>query len=51
MVLASMGSWAGSGKPEVRPPGWQVAPDKRACGMVNPRFATDGALLSFRGRS
>src|SRR6267378_5156817 len=30
-VLASMGSWAGNGKPEVRPPGWQIAPDKRAC--------------------
>jgi len=29
-VLASMGSWAGNGKPEVRPPGWQIAPDKRA---------------------
>jgi hypothetical protein len=26
-VLASMGSWAGNGKPEVRPPGWQIAPD------------------------
>jgi len=31
-VLASMGSWAGNGKPEVVPPGWRIAPDKRACG-------------------
>ena len=28
-VFASMGSWAGNGKSEVRPPGWQIAPDKR----------------------
>jgi hypothetical protein len=24
-----MGSWAGNGKPEVVPPGWRIAPDKR----------------------
>jgi hypothetical protein len=29
-VLASTGSWAGNGNPEVTPPGWQIAPDKRA---------------------
>jgi hypothetical protein len=42
------------------PRGWQpgsyqlarwVSTDKRTYGMVNPLFATAGALLSFRGRS
>ena len=26
-MLASMESWADNGKPEVRPSGWQIAPD------------------------